>query len=174
MTTSQRSALCLVNWDTSASMVDDGSYVNWLEGTRILEAAIDILPIGVSRIETSMSDLESVGLRPAEAIIALREAAVTRALIAGNFIERDVVPFAVSLIAAGIEPIILFDVCGTLDPMAKWQALAGAVDDGARVSTVHQTLGMLTAETNDPELRNRITEILNASFGEHAVELSAA
>jgi hypothetical protein len=172
MTFGHRSALCLVNWDTPASIVDDGSYVNWLEGTRILEAAIDILPIGVSRIETA--DLISKGLRPAEAVAALKESGVARALIAGNFIERDVVPFALSLRDVGIEPIILFDVCGTLDPMAKWQSLAGAVDEGAKVSTVQQTLGMLTGETDDPDLKARIRAILNSSFGEHAVELSAA
>lgn len=172
MTFGHRSALCLVNWDTQASMVDDGSYVNWLEGTRILEAAIDVLPIGVSHIETN--GLVSKGLSPTQAIDALREGAVTRALVAGNFIERDVVPFAISLVVVGIEPIILFDVCGTLDPMAKWRSLAGAVDDGAKVSTVQQTLGMLTGETDDPELKSRIRAILNSSFGEHAVELSAA
>jgi hypothetical protein len=155
-------------------MVDDGSYMNWLEGTRILEAAIDILPMGVSHIGTGLTDETSNKLRPAEAILGLREASVARVLVAGNFIERDVVPFAVSLVEAGIEPILLFDVCGTLDPMAKWQSLAGAVDDGVKVSTVQQTLGMLTGETNDPELRSRIKDILDAPFGEHAIELSAA
>jgi hypothetical protein len=172
MTFGHHSALCLVNWDISASMVDDGSYANWLEGTRILEAAIDILPIGVSHVATAT--LVSKGLQPEKAIAALKEAAVTRALVAGNFIERDVVPFALSLRAVGIEPLILFDVCGTLDPMAKWQSLAGAVDQGAKVSTVQQTLSMLTGETDDPELKARIRTILNSSFGEHAVELSAA
>jgi hypothetical protein len=33
---------------------------------------------------------------------------------------------------------------------------------------------MLTGETDDPELKARIRTILNSSFGEHAVELSAA
>ena len=82
-------------------------------------------------------------MRPAEAILALREALVVRVLVAGNFIERDVVPFAISLVQAGLEPVLLFDVCGTLDPMAKWQSLANAVDEGVKVSTVQQTLGML-------------------------------
>jgi hypothetical protein len=173
MTFGHHSALCLVNWDSSISMVDDGSYVNWLEGTRILEAAIDALPIGVSRVAT-LIDHGAHGIRPAEAVEALRKAAVTHALVAGNFIEDDVAAFARDLIEAGIEPTILFDVCGTLDPMAKWQSLASVVDDGARVSTVQQTLGRLTSETQDPDLRARITGILNASFGEHAVELSAA
>jgi hypothetical protein len=100
MTFGHRSALCLVNWDTSASMVDDGSYVNWLEGTRILEAAIDILPIGVSHVATA--DLVSRGLKPEQAIAALKEGDVSRALVAGNFIERDIVPFALSLRAVGI------------------------------------------------------------------------
>lgn len=174
MTFGLHSALCLVNWDTSASIVDDGSYVNWLEGTRILEAAIDVLPIGVSHVATGLSELQPNRMRPTEAILALREANVTRVLVAGNFIERDVVPFAVSLVQAGLEPVLLFDVCGTLDPMAKWQSLAAAVDDGVKVSTVQQTLGMLTGETNDADLKHRITEILHAPFGEHAVELSAA
>lgn len=174
MTFDLQSALCLVNWDKSASIVDDGSYVNWLEGTRILEAAMDVLPIGVSHVATGMAEMKPDRMRPAEAILALREASVTRVLVAGNFVERDVVPFTVSLVQAGMEPILLFDVCGTLDPMAKWQSLASAVDDGVKVSTVQQTLGMLTGETTDLELKGRITEILNAPFGEHAVELSAA
>lgn len=174
MTFEQNSALCLVNWDTSASFVDDGSYVNWLEGTRILEAAIDVLPMDVSHVETETGDGEARRVAPTQAVDAFRAAAVTRVLLAGNFIERDVVPFAVSLVQAGLEPILLFDVCGTLDPMAKWQALAGAVDDGVKVSTVQQTLGMLTGETDDLELKSKIKDILNAPFGEHAVELSAA
>src|SRR4051794_21697403 len=124
MTFGLQSALCLVNWDTSASIVDDGSYVNWLEGTRILEAAIGVLPMGVSHVATDMAETQPSRMRPAEAVHALREAAVIRVLVAGNFIERDVVPFAVSLVQAGLEPILLFDVCGTLDPMAKWQSLA--------------------------------------------------
>jgi hypothetical protein len=175
MTLGLRSALCLVNWDTSASIVDDGSYVNFVEGTRILEAAMDVLPFGVTRVATGhFNGEEEPEARPAETILALREQEVCRVLVAGNFIERDVVPFAISLVQAGLEPILLFDVCGTLDPMAKWQSLAAAVDDGVKVSTVQQTLGMLTGETTDPELKSRITEILNAPFGEHAVELSAA
>jgi hypothetical protein len=177
MTFDHNSALCLVNWDTSASIVDDGSYVNWLEGTRILEAAIDVLPMGVSHVATECADAisdDTTRLKPQEAIEALRDAAVTRVFVAGNFIERDVVPFTLTLVQAGLEPILLFDVCGTLDPMAKWQSLAGAVDDGVKVSTVQQTLGMLTGETSDPGLKTRITEILNAPFGELAVELSAA
>jgi hypothetical protein len=174
MTFGLQSALCLVNWDTSASMVDDGSYVNWLEGTRILEAAIDVLPMGVSHIATGLAEMKENRQRPADAILALREQDVTRVFVAGNFIERDVVPFTVSLVQAGMEPVLLFDICGTLDPMAKWQSLAGAVDDGVKVSTVQQTLGMLTGETDDADLKSRIKQILNAPFGEHAVELSAA
>jgi hypothetical protein len=175
MTLGLRSALCLVNWDTSASIVDDGSYVNFVEGTRILEAAMDVLPVTVTRVATALAENAAEDkARPAETILALREAEVTRVLVAGNFIERDVVPFAISLVQAGLEPILLFDVCGTLDPMAKWQSLAAAVDDGVKVSTVQQTLGMLTGETTDADLKRQITEILNAPFGEHAVELSAA
>jgi hypothetical protein len=174
MSFEQNSALCLVNWDKSASLVDDGSYLNWLEGTRILEAAIEVLPMGVSHVGTEASGGATKRVAPTEAVDAFRAAAVTRVLLAGNFIERDVVPFAVSLVQAGLEPILLFDVCGTLDPMAKWQALAGAVDDGVKVSTVQQTLGMLTGETDDQDLKSKIKDILNAPFGEHAVELSAA
>src|SRR3954452_10762485 len=102
MTFGLHSALCLVNWDTSASIVDDGSYVNWLEGTRILETAIDVLPIGVSHVATGFVELEPNRMRPAEAILALREALVVRVLVAGNFVERDVVPFAISLVQAGL------------------------------------------------------------------------
>jgi hypothetical protein len=174
MTFGLHSALCLVNWDTSASMVDDGSYVNWLEGTRILEAAMGVLPLDVAQVGTGMDEMKENRQRPADAILALREASVARVFVAGNFIERDVVPFAVSLVQAGLEPVLLFDVCGTLDPMAKWQSLASAVDDGVRVSTVQQTLGMLSGETQDPDLKSRITQIMNSPFGEHAVELSAA
>ena len=170
----ERSVLCLFNWNLSASVVDDGSYINWLEGTRVLEAAIDILPIGVSHVGTDGDGEEARGLDPAAAMAALREAHASRALLAGNYVERDIIPFAVSLTRIGIRPIILFDVCGTLDPLMKWRALAAAVDEGVSVSTVQQTLRMLLGETMDRELRAKITAVIQANLGEHAVELSAA
>ena len=170
----ERSVLCLFNWDLSASMVDDGSYVNWLEGTRVLEAAIDILPIGVSHVGTDEPDEGPRRLNPVAAMAALREANADRALLAGNFVERDIIPFAISLTRVGIKPIILFDVCGTLDPLMKWRALAMAVDEGVSVSTVQQTLRMLLGETTNRDLRAKITGVIQATLGEHAVELSAA
>lgn len=174
MSVGERSVLCLFNWDLSASMVDDGSYLNWLEGTRVLEAAIDVLPIGVSHVGSDDADAESRRMRPAAALDALRQGGTTRALLAGNFIERDVIPFARSLMRVGIRPIILFDVCGTLDPMEKWRTLAAAVDEGVAVSTVQQTLRMMLGETTNHELRAKITGVIQANLGEHAVELSAA
>jgi hypothetical protein len=174
MSIGERSVLCLFNWDLSASMVDDGSYFNWLEGTRVLEAAIDILPIGVSHVGTDESNRESHRLNPAAAMAALQEAKSSRALLAGNFVERDIIPFAISLTRVGILPIILFDVCGTLDPLLKWRALATAVDEGVTVSTVQQTLRMLLGETTNRDLRAKITAVIQANLGEHAVELSAA
>ena len=74
----------------------------------------------------------------------------------------------------GIRPIILLDVCGTLDPMEKWRTLAAAVDEGVAVSTVQQTLRMMLGETTNHELRAKITGVIQANLGEHAVELSAA
>jgi hypothetical protein len=155
-------------------MVDDGSYMNWLEGTHILSAAMDVLPMGVTHVATAMEGMTEDRRHPSDAILAFRDKEVTRIFVAGNFIERDVVPFAIALVQAGLEPVLLFDVCGTLDPMAKWQSLASAVDDGVKVSTVQQTLGMLSGETDDAELKGRITQILNAPLGELALELSAA
>jgi hypothetical protein len=131
-----------------------------------------VLPFGITRVATFYSD--PAGVSPRIAIEQLREFGVQHVLVAGNFIEDDVVGFATLLIGASIEPIVLFDVCGTQDPMAKWQALAAIVDQGARVSTVQQTLKQISNDVTDASARARLLAILNEGLGEHAVELSAA
>lgn len=143
--------LCLINWETSSLMVDDGSYLNWLEGLRTLETAIGFLPLEVLRLasEPRMADVSS--LRPArlglgEGVEALRLGGASRVLVAGNSVEHEVTPFAEALARLSFRPVILFDVCGTLDPMAKWQSLARAVDNGVAVSTVQQVLGAMLAD----------------------------
>ena len=168
------SVLCLVNWDVPLPISDDGSYDNWLEGTNILEAAIDALPIDVLHIDTQAGELGAERVTPADAIARIREATRDRAYIAGNFVESDVVPFAAAMVNAGIEPVVLFDACGMKDPMTKWQSLAQAVDNGARVSTVQQTLAMMTGNSTDPTMQARVRAILAGGFEDDSPELTAA
>ena len=167
-----RSALCLLNWDTTKPVVDDGSYEHWLEGTRILQFSLGVVDFNVTRVATRIVHPDA--LSPLDAVKRLKLAGARNALIAGNYIEEDVIEFAARLIAASIEPTVLFDVCGTEDPMAKWQALAAIVDQGARVSTVQQTLQQISHEVTDIPARTRLLGILHEGLGEHAVELSAA
>jgi len=168
------SVLCLVNWDVPWTDSDDGSYVHWLDGTSILEAAIDALPIDVLFIDTRDGDLAEGCVRPAQAVERICRATRDRAYIAGNFVESDVAPLAAAMVKAGIEPVVLFDVCGMKDPLIKWQSLAQAVDDGAKVSTVQQTLCLMTAGSTDPAMPARVRAILAQGYAEHAHELSAA
>lgn len=165
-------ALCLINWDKAASMVDDSSYENWIEGTRVLDAAILALPIDVTYVTTGI--FSSTGLSPSEAAQALEKKGAKQIFCAGNAIEHDVIDFALHLLAHGLESTLLFDVCGTRDPIAKWRALAAAVDRGVRVSTVQQSLPFMALDTGDGTIRSRIADILNADLGEHVLELSAA
>ena len=174
MSLSGLSVLCLVNWDIPLPVTDDGSHDNWLEGTAMLEAAIEALPIDVLHVDTLADELADERLRPGEAIERLRASTRERAFIAGNFTEIDVLPLASAMVEAGIEPIVLFDVCGMKDPAAKWQALARAVDEGAKVSTVQQTLIMMTADSPDPAMPARARAILAGGYAEDAHELSAA
>lgn len=165
-------ALCLINWDPKMPIIDDGSYENWLEGTRILTSAIKAVPLQTTRVATFLSD--TAAKAPAETIAGFLAADIRQALVAGNFIEEDVVGFVMALIEAGIEPVVLFDVCGTKDPMAKWQSLATMVDSGAKMSTVQQTLKQISGEIDDLRIRSHLLAILHEGMGEHAVELSAA
>jgi hypothetical protein len=164
--------LCLINWDTRRPVIDDGSYENWLEGTRLLESAIKCVPIDVTLVSTSTDNPDTMPV--SEAIASLTAEGITRVFVAGNYIEDEIVAFATALIGCSIEATVLFDVCGTRDPMAKWQALAAIVDQGARVSTVQQTLRQVSNELPDPAVRARLLAILHEGMGEHAVELSAA
>ena len=174
MSLSGLSVLCLVNWDTPLPICDDGSHDNWLEGTAILEAAIDALPIDVLHVDTLAPELPAERMRPSEAIERLRQSTRGRAFLAGNFTESDVLPLASAMVEAGIEPIVLFDVCGMKDPAAKWQSPARAVDEGAKVSTVQQTLIMMTADSADPAMPARARAILAGGYAEDAHEFSAA
>lgn len=164
--------LCLMNWDTQRPVIDDGSYENWLEGTRLLQSAIKCVPIDVTMVAAGHDDPERMPVE--EAIASLKAEGIARVFIAGNYIEDEIVSFANSLIACSIETTVLFDVCGTRDPMAKWQALAAIVDQGAKVSTVQQTLRQVSNELPDPAARAKLLAVLHEGMGEHAVELSAA
>ena len=174
MSLSGLSVLCLVNWEVPLPVCEDGSYDNWLEGTNILETAMEALPIDVLHIDTLADAPGGERVSPSDAIARLQQATRTRAYIAGNFVESDIVPLAAAMVRAGIEPVVLFDVCGMKDPITKWQMLARAVDDGAKVSTVQQTLGLMTADSTDPGMRAKVRAIIAGLYDDDSQELSAA
>lgn len=172
-----RSAICLLNWTLKTLTTDSGSYESWVEGHRMFEGALECLPATVLHIDTMPAHRGLFSPQPldgVQAVAALKRDGVSRVYVAGHYVEREVTIFALSLARLGLSTTILFDVCGTADPMAKWQALARAVDNGVMVSTVQQTLRHLTYEINDHTVQRQLHCLLSAGLGEHALELSAA
>src|SRR5215468_39856 len=103
MNSVERSAICLFNWNSSATMVDDGSYINWLEGTRVLEDALRVLPLGVMHVSTDDDHPNPDAMSPDATVAAIRDRGYSRVILAGNFVESEVLSFALRLIKEGLD-----------------------------------------------------------------------